>query len=54
MPLEIDDQYWETDDPALVVQQPAGIPSRVCAFTSLIKLSQIIAFALRTMVRPIL
>lgn len=49
LPLEVDDQYWETDDPALAFRQPAGIPCKVSAFTWVIKLTQITAFALRTL-----
>jgi hypothetical protein len=50
LPLEVDDQYWEADGSALAFRQPAGTPAKVAAFISLIKLSQIIAFALRTVV----
>ncbi|THH20422.1 hypothetical protein EW146_g919 [Bondarzewia mesenterica] len=27
LPLEVDDEYWENDDPALTFRQPAGKPS---------------------------
>lgn len=51
LPLEVDDDYWEarpgTHRP---FTQPAGIPSTVTAFNQLIKLTQIMAFALRTLV----
>jgi hypothetical protein len=48
MPLEVDDEYWETASPGAAFTQPTGSPSKVAAFTARIKLSQIVAFALRT------
>lgn len=52
LPLEVDDEYWESrDDPRDTFKQPHGVPSLVSSFTQLIKLSQIIAFALKTLVR---
>ncbi|RDB25367.1 Activator of stress genes 1 [Hypsizygus marmoreus] len=49
LPLEVDDEYWETEDPALAFKQPAGIPAKVCVFNQFIKLSQIMAFAMKTL-----
>lgn len=56
LPLEVDDEYWETEDPSVAFQQPPGLPSKVGAFILFIKLSQIVAFALKTVVgvRPFL
>lgn len=48
-PIECDDAYWETDDPDKVFQQPPGRPSSITGFVCLIKLCDILAFALRTL-----
>lgn len=49
MPIEVDDAYWENNmDHTQTFVQPAGSPSQVAAFTARIKLSQIVAYALRT------
>ncbi|CDO74459.1 hypothetical protein BN946_scf184979.g14 [Trametes cinnabarina] len=47
LPLEVDDEYWENENPDLVFKQPEGKPSLVTAFIHWIKLSHIIAFALK-------
>ncbi|KZT11021.1 uncharacterized protein LAESUDRAFT_644067 [Laetiporus sulphureus 93-53] len=49
LPLEVDDEYWENDDPNLAFQQPEGKPALVTAFVFWVKLSRITAFALRTL-----
>ncbi|KAF5393267.1 hypothetical protein D9757_000621 [Collybiopsis confluens] len=50
LPLEVDDDYWENqDDPMMAFRQPKGLPSRVSAFNAWIRLTQITAFALRTL-----
>jgi hypothetical protein len=48
MPAEVDDEYWQASGHAQAFTQPTGKPSTVAAFTARIKLSQITAFALRT------
>ncbi|KIK67377.1 hypothetical protein GYMLUDRAFT_37484 [Collybiopsis luxurians FD-317 M1] len=49
-PLEIDDEYWENvDDPTMAFKQPGGLPSQVAAFNLWIRITGIIAFALRTL-----
>ena len=50
LPLAVDDEYWEHEDPDRAFQQPSDKPARVLAFICWIKLSQIAAFALRTLV----
>lgn len=50
MPVECDDEYWTSSDPDKVFQQPAGKPSTVCYLTLYLKLVQIHAYALRTIV----
>jgi hypothetical protein len=49
--MEIDDEYWENEhEPDQAFKQPAGKPSVMSYFVSLIKLIQILAVALRTIV----
>ncbi|KAI0076108.1 hypothetical protein K474DRAFT_1772732 [Panus rudis PR-1116 ss-1] len=48
-PLEVDDEYWEHENPNLMFRQPAGKLCQVMFFTSWLKLTQIAAFALRTL-----
>ncbi|KDR75839.1 hypothetical protein GALMADRAFT_68653, partial [Galerina marginata CBS 339.88] len=50
LPLEVDDDYWEaTEDGHGPFKQPSGVPSMVTAFNEFIKLTQIMAFAIRTL-----
>ncbi|KAJ4498061.1 fungal-specific transcription factor domain-containing protein [Lentinula lateritia] len=49
LPLEVDDEFWATEDPTLAFQQPSGLPSRVTAFNAWIGITQIVGFALRTL-----
>ncbi|KAF9227310.1 hypothetical protein BS17DRAFT_775262 [Gyrodon lividus] len=48
LPLEVDDEYWETENPENAFQQPPDKPSRIVAFNSYLKLTKIAAYALRT------
>jgi hypothetical protein len=48
MPLEVDDDYWTAPNSAQAFVQPESKPSTVAAFTARIKLSSVVAFALRT------
>ncbi|EGO25312.1 hypothetical protein SERLADRAFT_437067 [Serpula lacrymans var. lacrymans S7.9] len=48
LPLEVDDEYWEPEDPAMAFHQPADKPSMIAAFNSHLKLTKIAAYALRT------
>ena len=50
LPLAVDDEYWETEDPALAFRQPPGKPDLVTAFNLWVRLTQICAFAIRTIV----
>lgn len=45
-----DDEYWDDPDPEKAFKQPTGKPSRMDFIVSLLKLVQIMAFALRTIV----
>ncbi|KAG6837491.1 hypothetical protein H0H93_008416 [Arthromyces matolae] len=49
LPVECDDEFWETADPNLVFQQPPGKPSKIAAFISYIKLMEILEYAQRTL-----
>lgn len=51
LPVEVDDAYWETEDPNMAFRQPPDVPCTVTAFNLFIKLSQIVAFTTRTIVR---
>ncbi|TFY83575.1 hypothetical protein EWM64_g443 [Hericium alpestre] len=48
-PLEIDDEYWESDDPALAFKQPPENPSALTAYVLWLKITDIIAFNMRTL-----
>ena len=50
LPLEVDDEFWINDDPTLAFRQPPGQPAKVASFSCSIRLSQIEAFVLRTIV----
>ena len=53
LPKEVDDEYWENEhEPEQAFKQPAGKPSLLSYFVSLIKLIQILAIVLRTIVSP--
>ncbi|KAJ6460652.1 fungal-specific transcription factor domain-containing protein [Mycena vitilis] len=45
LPIECDDEYWE--HPTHPFQQPAGVPSRITSFNTLIKLHHILALSLK-------
>ncbi|KAF5354715.1 hypothetical protein D9756_005344 [Leucocoprinus leucothites] len=48
-PLEVDDEYWDTSNARTNFKQPNNIPSKVSAFNHFIKLTEIIAFAAKTL-----
>jgi hypothetical protein len=50
LPLEVDDEFWEHQDPKLAFKQPRGLPSKVTSFVQMIKLNQILSIAHRTIV----
>lgn len=47
LPLQVDDEYWTTDRQKF--KQPPKIPSKLTAFIQLIKLTQIMAFTMKTL-----
>jgi hypothetical protein len=47
-PLDVDDEHWETGDPARDFVQPADKPSRMSGFIASLKLMQINGYCLRT------
>ena len=50
LPIECDDEYWINSDPDLAFKQPEGKPSRLTYFNCMLKLTQIHAFAMKTVV----
>ncbi|KAI0080947.1 hypothetical protein K474DRAFT_1768947 [Panus rudis PR-1116 ss-1] len=48
MPVECDDENWIVQDGKVTFRQPSGKPSKLSFFTCVIRIHQIIAFALRT------
>ena len=50
LPVDCDDEYWYDPDPEKCFKQPPNKPSSVTAFILYIKLHQILAFSLRTIV----
>ncbi|KAF8992799.1 fungal-specific transcription factor domain-containing protein [Cyathus striatus] len=48
MPIECDDEYWDYPDPAQRFKQPEGVPSTVTAFNLHLRMTKIMAFAMRT------
>jgi hypothetical protein len=53
LPTECDDEYWSPQDPGDAFKQPPGKPSKMSYFIAYLKLSQILAFALRTIVSSV-
>ncbi|KAF9256384.1 hypothetical protein L218DRAFT_881828 [Marasmius fiardii PR-910] len=49
LPIECDDEYWESDDPQKAFVQPEGKPSRLSFFVTFLKLLDIVGFAQRTL-----
>lgn len=50
LPIECDDEYWETEDPAQAFNQPAGVPSMLSFFIHSVKLRQTQLRAMRSLV----
>ena len=50
LPVDCDDEYWDHPDPEQRFKQPPNKPSSVKSFILTIKLQQILAFSLRTIV----
>lgn len=48
LPLEVDDEYWETD-----FVQPDARPSVIAYFNSYLSLMDILAYAMRLIVRAV-
>lgn len=49
-PVECDDEYWYHEDPAQRFKQPPNKPCLVTSFILYLKLCQVLAFSLRTIV----
>lgn len=50
LPIEVDDEYWLNDDPALAFKQPEGKPSVVVLFNCILRLGRTHGKMLRTIV----
>ena len=50
LPTECDDEYWLTPEGEPLFKQPPGKPSKVTAFVYMLRLGQILAFSMRTIV----
>ena len=48
--LEVDDEYWENEDPDLAFKQPEGKPSSISFVNCFIQLQKVLTFASRTIV----
>ncbi|KAF9255570.1 hypothetical protein L218DRAFT_967177 [Marasmius fiardii PR-910] len=48
LPIDCDDEYWETEDPDQAFKQPAGKPSTMSFWVEFLKLLDIVGFAQRT------
>ncbi|KAL0961510.1 hypothetical protein HGRIS_006450 [Hohenbuehelia grisea] len=48
LPIECDDEYWETSDPKHAFQQPPEKPSVIAFFNSYLRLTQLLSFVLRS------
>ena len=53
-PIECDDEFWDTPDPAMMFKQPEGTPSKMTAFILTIQLNQILLTCLRALVSALL
>ncbi|THU80864.1 hypothetical protein K435DRAFT_844949 [Dendrothele bispora CBS 962.96] len=51
LPIECDDEYWETSDPNLAFKQPPGRPSNLIYWTNFLKLLEICSLIQRTVYR---
>ncbi|KAJ7687612.1 fungal-specific transcription factor domain-containing protein [Mycena rosella] len=47
LPIECDDEFWESEDPVQAFKQPAGKPSRITSFNCFIRLNNILAISLK-------
>ncbi|KAJ7176196.1 fungal-specific transcription factor domain-containing protein [Mycena crocata] len=47
LPTEVDDDFWQHEDPAQAFCQPPGTPPRVAFFNAALRLNNILAFSLR-------
>jgi hypothetical protein len=49
-PLEVDDEFWDTGDPATDFVQPDDRPSRISVFVCLLKLVKVINRSMKVIV----
>lgn len=49
-PLDVDDEFWDTGDPATDFVQPLDRPSKISVFVCLLKLVKVIARSMKVIV----
>jgi hypothetical protein len=49
-PLDVDDEFWDTGDPATDFVQPSDQPSKISVFVCLLKLVKVIARSMKIIV----
>ena len=54
MPIECDDEYWETENPDDAFKQPPGKPSKLAYYLTFLRLLNIIGNAQRTIVSTVI
>ena len=54
LPLECDDEYWETENPDDAFKQPPGKPSKLAYYLAFLRLMNIIDNAQRTIVSTVI
>jgi len=54
LPKDCDDEYWDNPDEEKRFKQPPNKPSSITSFILYLKLTQILAFSLRTIVSDLL
>ncbi|KAJ7112225.1 fungal-specific transcription factor domain-containing protein [Mycena epipterygia] len=47
LPIEVDDEFWDSEDPSCAFKQPAGKPSQITFFNCFIRLNNLWAFSLK-------
>ncbi|KAG7098332.1 hypothetical protein E1B28_000293 [Marasmius oreades] len=49
LPIECDDEYWETADPELAFKQPSDKASYISSFVALVRLTEILSFSVKSL-----
>lgn len=54
LPIECDDEYWESSNPEECFKQPVGQPSTIEFFNRYLSLTDILAYTIRTIVGQVI